>query len=118
MSGLMLQSATYLSQPTTRTSGKGGGKIRRYVSILPRFPEAHFKPVNFYFKQVEMYNFMAKDNVPFHSVIFPATLLGTSDNYSLVSHLIATGTFIFFKVFKFLVPQYLIHSFSLRIFKL
>ncbi|XP_056418529.1 methionine--tRNA ligase, cytoplasmic isoform X3 [Hyla sarda] len=41
-------------------------------------------------KQVQMYNFMAKDNVPFHSVIFPSCLLGAEDNYTLVNHLIAT----------------------------
>ncbi|KAG7244818.1 hypothetical protein INR49_029837 [Caranx melampygus] len=40
--------------------------------------------------QVELYNFMAKDNVPFHSVVFPCSLLGAKDNYTLVSHLIAT----------------------------
>ncbi|XP_074931697.1 methionine--tRNA ligase, cytoplasmic isoform X9 [Phalacrocorax aristotelis] len=41
-------------------------------------------------QQVELYNFMAKDNVPFHSVIFPCSLLGAEDNYTLVNHLIAT----------------------------
>ncbi|XP_034022025.1 methionine--tRNA ligase, cytoplasmic isoform X2 [Thalassophryne amazonica] len=41
-------------------------------------------------QQVELYNFMAKDNVPFHSVVFPCSLLGAEDNYTLVSHLIAT----------------------------
>uniref|UniRef100_A0A672FC02 Methionine--tRNA ligase, cytoplasmic n=1 Tax=Salarias fasciatus TaxID=181472 RepID=A0A672FC02_SALFA len=40
--------------------------------------------------QVELYHFMAKDNVPFHSVVFPCSLLGTQDNYTLVNHLIAT----------------------------
>ncbi|XP_010132688.1 PREDICTED: methionine--tRNA ligase, cytoplasmic, partial [Buceros rhinoceros silvestris] len=40
--------------------------------------------------KVELYNFMAKDNVPFHSVIFPCSLLGADDNYTLVNHLIAT----------------------------
>ncbi|XP_060109299.1 methionine--tRNA ligase, cytoplasmic isoform X2 [Heteronotia binoei] len=40
--------------------------------------------------QVDLYNFMAKDNVPFHSVVFPCSLLGTEENYTLVSHLIAT----------------------------
>lgn len=34
---------------------------------------------------------MAKDNVPFHSVVFPCSLLGAQDNYTLVNHLIATG---------------------------
>jgi len=40
--------------------------------------------------EVELYNFMAKDNVPFHSVIFPASLLGTGDAFTLVNHLCAT----------------------------
>lgn len=34
---------------------------------------------------------MAKDNVPFHSVVFPCSLLGAQDNYTLVNNLIATG---------------------------
>ncbi|XP_033367542.1 methionine--tRNA ligase, cytoplasmic, partial [Parus major] len=42
-------------------------------------------------QQVELYNFMAKDNVPFHSVVFPCSLLGADDNYTLVNHLIATA---------------------------
>lgn len=41
-------------------------------------------------QQVELYNFMAKDNVPFHSVVFPCSLLGAQDNYTLVNNLIAT----------------------------
>ncbi|XP_074836360.1 methionine--tRNA ligase, cytoplasmic isoform X3 [Carettochelys insculpta] len=41
-------------------------------------------------QQVQLYNFMAKDNVPFHSVVFPCTLLGTGENYTLVNHLVAT----------------------------
>lgn len=35
---------------------------------------------------------MAKDNVPFHGLVFPCSALGAEDNYTLVSHLIATGT--------------------------
>ncbi|XP_069119784.1 methionine--tRNA ligase, cytoplasmic-like [Argopecten irradians] len=41
-------------------------------------------------EQVEMYNFLGKDNVPFHSVIFPCTLLGANDNYTMVNHMVAT----------------------------
>lgn len=41
-------------------------------------------------QQVQLYNFMAKDNVPFHSVVFPCSLIGADDNYTLVNHLIAT----------------------------
>ena len=33
---------------------------------------------------------MAKDNVPFHSVVFPASQLGTGDPYTLVNNLMAT----------------------------
>lgn len=42
-------------------------------------------------KQVELYNFMAKDNVPFHAVIFPCTLLGADDGWTTVRHMSATG---------------------------
>nr|XP_033791943.1 methionine--tRNA ligase, cytoplasmic isoform X2 [Geotrypetes seraphini] len=41
-------------------------------------------------QQVQLYQFMAKDNVPFHSVVFPCTQLGAEDNYTLVNHLIST----------------------------
>jgi len=40
---------------------------------------------------VELFNFMAKDNVPFHSVIFPCSLLGTGQPWTVVNHLCATG---------------------------
>ena len=40
---------------------------------------------------MELYNFMAKDNVPFHSVIFPCSLLGTGEPWTVVRHLCATG---------------------------
>ncbi|CAF0762286.1 unnamed protein product [Brachionus calyciflorus] len=57
-----------------------------YLSIAANYSddwEKWFKsPQN-----VSYYQFMAKDNVPFHSVIFPSCLLGTSDNYTLVEHL-------------------------------
>lgn len=33
---------------------------------------------------------MAKDNVPFHSVMFPATLLGINKGHTMVSHIMAT----------------------------
>lgn len=49
-------------------------------------------------EQVEMYQFMAKDNVPFHSVIFPATQIGADDNYTIVNNLIATGGSIYVTV--------------------
>ena len=41
--------------------------------------------------QVTLYQFMAKDNVPFHTVVFPCTLIGADDNYSLLNSISATG---------------------------
>ncbi|KAL6086355.1 hypothetical protein STEG23_000153 [Scotinomys teguina] len=41
-------------------------------------------------EQVDLYQFMAKDNVPFHGLVFPCSALGAEDNYTLVKHLIAT----------------------------
>ncbi|XP_075908674.1 methionine--tRNA ligase, cytoplasmic [Petromyzon marinus] len=40
--------------------------------------------------EVTLYNFMAKDNVPFHSVVFPCSLIGADQNFTLVNSLIAT----------------------------
>ena len=39
---------------------------------------------------VEYWQFMAKDNVPFHSVVFPSTLLGTGKEWTLVNRLMST----------------------------
>jgi len=42
---------------------------------------------------VQHYEFMAKDNVPFHSVVFPATLIGSESKtvkWTMVKHLMAT----------------------------
>lgn len=41
--------------------------------------------------EVQLYQFMAKDNVPFHSVMFPSTLLATGENYAMLKSLFATG---------------------------
>ncbi|RWS04885.1 hypothetical protein B4U79_12907 [Dinothrombium tinctorium] len=38
-------------------------------------------------EQVELFQFMAKDNVPFHGIVFPATLLAANDKYTIVNHL-------------------------------
>ncbi|XP_019851279.1 PREDICTED: methionine--tRNA ligase, cytoplasmic-like isoform X2 [Amphimedon queenslandica] len=41
-------------------------------------------------EQVQLYQFMAKDNVPFHTVVFPSTLIGTGVDYSLLNHISST----------------------------
>ncbi|KAF2347170.1 Methionyl-tRNA synthetase, partial [Trinorchestia longiramus] len=41
-------------------------------------------------EQVKLYQFMAKDNVPFHGVIFPCTLTGSPKPWTRVTNLMAT----------------------------
>lgn len=41
-------------------------------------------------QNVELYQFMGKDNVAFHSVIFPGSLLGTGDKWTMVKHISTT----------------------------
>jgi methionyl-tRNA synthetase len=42
-------------------------------------------------KDVLLYQFMGKDNVPFHSIMFPAYLIGVEDNYHLIDVLDSTA---------------------------
>lgn len=44
-----------------------------------------------FFLQVTLHQFMAKDNVPFHTVVFPCTEIGADDNYTLLNSISATG---------------------------
>ncbi len=39
---------------------------------------------------VRLYQFMAKDNIPFHTVIFPASLLGTGKTWTMLHHINST----------------------------
>lgn len=40
---------------------------------------------------VKLYQFMGKDNVPFHTVLFPASLLGTGENWTKLHQISTTG---------------------------
>lgn len=41
-------------------------------------------------EQVKLYQFMGKDNVPFHTVVYPSTQLGTKDKWTMLNHLNTT----------------------------
>ncbi|XP_027116835.1 probable methionine--tRNA ligase isoform X1 [Coffea arabica] len=41
-------------------------------------------------EEVELFQFMGKDNVPFHTVMFPSTLLGTGENWTLMKTISVT----------------------------
>ena len=40
--------------------------------------------------QVQLYQFMGKDNIPFHTVIFPASLLATREPWTMLHHISTT----------------------------
>lgn len=41
-------------------------------------------------ENVELYQFMGKDNVPFHTVVFPASLIGTGQTWTKLHHINTT----------------------------
>jgi methionyl-tRNA synthetase len=40
--------------------------------------------------EVELFQFIGKDNIPFHTVIFPSSLLGSGDNWTTLYHMSST----------------------------
>lgn len=51
-------------------------------------------------EKVELHQFMGKDNVPFHTVVFPATQIATRDNWTLL-HDISTTEYLQYEGGKF-----------------
>ncbi|GLB07650.1 putative methionine--tRNA ligase, cytoplasmic protein rar1 [Aspergillus tubingensis] len=49
---------------------------------------------------VKLYQFMGKDNVPFHSVIFPASQIGTGEKWTMLHHL-STSEYLNYETGKF-----------------
>lgn len=41
-------------------------------------------------EQVKLYQFMGKDNVPFHTVVFPCSQIGTKDNWTMLNTISTT----------------------------
>ncbi|MDR3123287.1 MAG: methionine--tRNA ligase [Treponema sp.] len=40
--------------------------------------------------EVELFQFIGKDNIPFHTVIFPSSLLGSGDDWTMLHHMSST----------------------------
>lgn len=62
-----------------------------YISITKRYTDQYEqwwlpKPEH----DVQLVQFMAKDNVPFHAIMFPAVLMGINLGHVLVKHIMAT----------------------------
>ncbi|KAK6937631.1 Methionyl/Leucyl tRNA synthetase [Dillenia turbinata] len=41
-------------------------------------------------ENVVLYQFMGKDNIPFHTIMFPSTLLGTEENWTMMKNISVT----------------------------
>jgi len=61
-----------------------------YISITEQKLKDKYKKWWMNPEHVELYQFMGKDNIPFHSILFPGTLMATKDKYTLVHHLNST----------------------------
>ena len=61
-----------------------------YISITKEGFPNDWKKWWLHPQETSLYQFMAKDNIPFHSVIFPATLLASQQDWTLVHHLNST----------------------------
>ncbi|MDR0403084.1 MAG: methionine--tRNA ligase [Treponema sp.] len=68
-----------------------------YISItgcLAADSGKDWKPfVDYWWKspgETELFQFIGKDNIPFHTVIFPSTLLGSGENWTMLHHMSST----------------------------
>ena len=41
-------------------------------------------------KPVDLFQFIGKDNIPFHTVIFPSSLIGSGKNWTKLHHMSST----------------------------
>lgn len=59
-----------------------------YISITKQFSKDWKK----WWKNsdAKLYQFMAKDNIPFHTILFPASLMNADDGYNLLHHIDST----------------------------
>jgi methionyl-tRNA synthetase len=56
-----------------------GGDWRSFVDYWWKSPD-----------ETELFQFIGKDNIPFHTVIFPSSLLGSGDKWTMLTHMSST----------------------------
>jgi len=67
-----------------------GGKTQAGVSFARNQFKDRREFVNYWWKSpddVELFQFIGKDNIPFHTIIFPSSLLGSGDNWTMLHHM-------------------------------
>jgi methionyl-tRNA synthetase len=58
-----------------------------YISITAQKLGQNYKTWWHNPDNVELFQFIGKDNIPFHTVIFPSSLLGSGDNWTMLYHM-------------------------------
>ncbi|AEF80516.1 methionine--tRNA ligase [Leadbettera azotonutricia] len=68
-----------------------------YISITGNLGDEHTgdwrKFLDYWWKspdETELFQFIGKDNIPFHTVIFPSSLLGSGDSWTMLHHMSST----------------------------
>lgn len=61
-----------------------------YISITANYLEEQYKAWWMNPDKVKLYQFMGKDNIPFHTVIFPSSLIGSKQDWTLLHHISTT----------------------------
>ena len=61
-----------------------------YISITKAFFPETWKQWWLEPQNVKLYQFLGKDNIPFHSIIFPGCQLGSKKNWTMVHHMNST----------------------------
>jgi methionyl-tRNA synthetase len=61
-----------------------------YISITANYLQEQYKQWWCNPKNVKLYQFMGKDNIPFHTVIFPSTLISSQLDWTLLHHVSTT----------------------------
>ncbi len=61
-----------------------------YISITAEHTPNDWKSWWYAPESVKLFQFIGKDNIPFHTVIFPSSLLGTGENWTTLYHMSST----------------------------
>ena len=78
----------YISITGTLGEEIAEGKIKDYGSFSNKndFLDYWWKSP----EKTDLYQFIGKDNIPFHTVIFPSSLLGSGENWTMLHHISST----------------------------
>ncbi|HET6485766.1 MAG TPA: methionine--tRNA ligase [Spirochaetia bacterium] len=61
-----------------------------YISITAELTPEHWKSWWYAPRSVKLFQFIGKDNIPFHTVIFPSSQLGTGEDWTTLYHMSST----------------------------